>query len=326
MISDSHELREKILLEPVSMGADKLRIITGYSAHTMASWHITEIAKRFDRVVNIDLTVGMCARDMLFRPVHEGFKALTQDSRYKFTCKYITEGSPVHTKIYLWEKDGVPFRAFTGSANYTQPAFFGRHREAMSECDSGEAAEYIDSLAGDSMLCTDDGIKDKIIIAERPPRLIRAKSDNKKISPVSAKKLGAKSVTVSFIVKRTGETATRSGINWGQREGREHNQMYISLPTEIAKSDFFPGKGIHFSVMTDDGQAFILSRGQDSDKGMSTPLNNSLLGRYFRKRLGVPDGAYVRREDFERYGRTDITFYKLDDEQYFMDFSQPEGR
>ncbi len=96
--------------------------------------------------------------------------------------------------------------------------------------------------------------------------------------------------------------------------------------SRLAKSDFFPGKGIHFSVMTDDGQAFILSRGQDNDKGISTPLNNSLLGRYFRKRLGVPDGGYVRREDFERYGRTDITFYKLDDKQYFMDFSQPEGR
>lgn len=168
MISDSHELREKILLEPVSTGADKLRIITGYSAHTMASWHIMEIAKRFDRAVNIELTVGMCARDMLFRPVYEGFKALTQDSRYKFTCKYITEGEPVSTNLYLWEKDGVPFKAFTGSANYTQPAFFGGQRETMSECDPKEAAEYIDSLSDCSMLCTSPEIEIRITLTDKP--------------------------------------------------------------------------------------------------------------------------------------------------------------
>ncbi len=334
MLSNPSELREKILFEPISHGADKLRIITGYSAHTMVSWHITEIAKRFDRAVNIDLTVGMCIRDRLFRPIHEGFKSIMKngygDCKSKLTCKYITEGSPVHTKIYLWEKDEKPFRAFTGSANYTQPAFFGRHRESMCECDSEEAAEYLDSLEEDSTYCTHADIEDKIIITEKPQRLITlgTENDHDRLSSISVQGLGVKEVRLPLIIvrgKRKGEVHVHSGINWGQREGREPNQAYIPVPSDIRNSDFFPDIGIHFSVTTDDGKILILSRGQHKGKGMSTPQNNSLLGEYLRNRLGLANGVFVSKEDFERYGRSDVTFYKLDDEQYFMDFSRPEG-
>lgn len=30
---------------------------------------------------------------------------------------------------------------------------------------------------------------------------------------------------------------------------------------------------------------------------------------------------FGNKADLERYGRTDVTFYKIDDEQFFMDFS-----
>lgn len=48
---------------------------------------------------------------------------------------------------------------------------------------------------------------------------------------------------------------------------------------------------------------------------------NSELGEYFSYRLGLPSGAKVTKEDLERYGRTDVDFYKLDEETYYMDFS-----
>lgn len=330
LLSEPKELREKILFEPVREGADKLRIISGYSAHTMVSWHISELGKRFEAPVSIDLTVGMCIRDKLFKSVHEGFKSLMRNGcenyRADFVCKYIVEGKPVHTKLYLWEKDGRPFKAFTGSANYTQPAFFGSQTEEMTECSPEKATESLDRYESLSMYCTHADIEDRIIITEKPQRLIMPGAEDEKLSPVSLQGIGVKSVNLSLLVKRTGETAPRSGLNWGQREGRDPNQAYISLPSDVAASDFFPEKGIHFSVLTDDGKTIILSRGQQNNKGMSTPMNNSLLGEYFRQRLGLANGAFVTREDLDRYGRTDVTFYKLDDEMYFMDFSRPEGR
>jgi hypothetical protein len=51
------------------------------------------------------------------------------------------------------------------------------------------------------------------------------------------------------------------------------------------------------------------------------PLSNAQIGEYFRNRLGLANGAYVWKKDLEAYGRTDVTFYKLDDEQFYMDFS-----
>jgi hypothetical protein len=46
------------------------------------------------------------------------------------------------------------------------------------------------------------------------------------------------------------------------------------------------------------------------------------LGEYFRHRLGLPSGALVTKEDLIRYGRTDVEFYKIDDETYYMNFEK----
>lgn len=35
----------------------------------------------------------------------------------------------------------------------------------------------------------------------------------------------------------------------------------------------------------------------------------------------IANGAYVHTSDLKAYGRTDVVFYKIDDEQYYMDFS-----
>jgi len=67
----------------------------------------------------------------------------------------------------------------------------------------------------------------------------------------------------------------------------------------------------------------ICTIAQDNDKAIETPQNNSLIGEYFRNRLGLGYGAYVSSLDLQRYGRTDVDFYKIDEETYYMDFSVP---
>ena len=334
MLQNSKEFRQKILIDPVLNGADKLRIVSGYAAHTMVSWHISELWNQHNKkFIDIDLIVGMCCRDKLFRPVHEGFKDIMKngymESKSKFTCKYIVDGSPVHTKLYLWEKKGEPFCAYTGSANYTQPAFFGRHREFMTEYDPSEAAEYINSLESDSMFCNHADIEEKIIITERPQNLIMQHDiENEKLSAVEVQGMGVEKICLSLLASSgpsKGNTPPRSGINWGQRGTRNKDEAYIHIPKKIAVSGFFPERGEHFTVLTDDNISLTLTRGQDNGKGMTTPDSNARLGEYLRNRLGLPDGAFVTRKDLERYGRTDIVFYKIDDEHYFMDFSKPEG-
>ena len=77
---------------------------------------------------------------------------------------------------------------------------------------------------------------------------------------------------------------------------------------------------------TDDGQVIICARRQDHGKALHSTENNSIIGEYFRHRLGVPLGREVTKVDLEKYGRTDVVFCKIDDDNYYMDFSAPTSR
>ncbi|OGP73698.1 MAG: hypothetical protein A2V86_02680 [Deltaproteobacteria bacterium RBG_16_49_23] len=129
-------------------------------------------------------------------------------------------------------------------------------------------------------------------------------------------------VRISFL-DRQGNLPQRSGLNWGQRpeERREPNQAYIKLPSSVYKTDYFPPIAVHFTVLTDDNKVLICTRAQQNGKAIHTPHNNSLIGEYFHHRLGISSGHPVTKGNLLRYGRTDIDFYKIDDETYFMDFS-----
>jgi hypothetical protein len=60
---------------------------------------------------------------------------------------------------------------------------------------------------------------------------------------------------------------------------------------------------------------------QAGNKAIETPENNSDLGKYFRIRTGVKLGEFIKKEDLEDYGRTDVEITRIDDDLYMMDFS-----
>lgn len=125
-----------------------------------------------------------------------------------------------------------------------------------------------------------------------------------------------------YLLDKDGES--QYGLNWGQRVGREPNQAYLQLESAVYNSDFFPIKGTYFLVNTDDKDSFIMNRAQKTDTGtaIQTPENNSILGLYLRRRLGVADGREITKADILNYGRIEITFKKVDDRHYSLDFSK----
>ena len=64
------------------------------------------------------------------------------------------------------------------------------------------------------------------------------------------------SVTLSLL-SRSGETGAKYGLNWGQRNKRNRNEAYISLPAAVARTGFFPLNKQHFTVVTDDHHQLI---------------------------------------------------------------------
>ena len=233
-----------------------------------------------------------------------------------FVCSYIYEPISVSTNLYIWLRDDGPLVAYTGTAMFEQGDFLAETLESLALCDAANAWTQYQSVIGSSIYCNHAEVEEQVRIYQMPAmnagKVVDAGSKNEE-------------VLLSLVTKRTGEPGVRSGLNWGQRKGRNPNQAYIPLPIKVAKSGFFPVEPItappHFTVVTDDKRQLILRIEQQNQKAIATPLSNALLGEYFRNRLGLAFGAYVTSADLERYGRTNVKFVKLDSEHYYMDFS-----
>ena len=309
-------LYQKILLDPPrnNRNLNNLFIVSGYASAAMASRHLVK-----DTSVKVNLLCGMVARDGISLVDHQGFRKLVSTSfPSRFSCFYAIQ-NPIHSKVYVWCDGKTPRIAFCGSGNYSQNALLARQKEAFADCNPAKALAYYQSLAGSSISC----------VASSVLRTVNVYAGGKQQSPIKRVGQTAKfatagfdQVTVSLLVG-SGQVARRSGLNWGQRpeENRNPNQAYIALPAQVYRTDFFPARPARFTILTDDGVTLVCARAQDNSKAIHTTEDNSLLGAYFRGRLGLQSGAFVERAHLDNYGRTDVDFYKIDNESYYMDFS-----
>jgi len=317
------DIAKTVLFEPLSHDVNELYIVSGYATPTMLSWYIKNLYHKTQVPIRIHLLVGMVPFDGISVSVHEGFIQLVRGEQpqeiAKLECSYIYDSPAVHSNVFIWAKDGSPVLAFSGSANFVQSSLVGRHRqEVINECNPQEALEYYQSLIDRSIYVHHAEVEEYVVI--HPTHAV-LDLENTLIEGFDLMAQdGYQTVTLSLIT-RTGEPGKRSGLNWGQRPGRNPNEAYISLPSKIAKSGFFPLEKRHFTAITDDRHQLILRIEQQNDKAITTPARNSDLGEYFRNRLGLANGAYVTRADLDRYGRADVVFLKLDEETYYMDFS-----
>ena len=317
MLTD--RLFREVLLAPAEEGANTLYVVSGYASAGMADRHFDSIGKTLKGgtkpSVEVNLIVGMTAADGISESNHNGFCSLASgDLKGAFRCAYLLESPPTHAKMYAWFRNNKPVAGYVGSANYTQQGFFSAQREAMSRENPDEILAYYRKMAGLSCLCTHPDAQGIVKKDERfapSPESGEAGSEEKGASPVLLSLLTA-----------SGRIHDAGGLNWGQRTGRNPNQAYIPIHQGNCPEGFFPEWMEHFTVQTDDGQFFNCSRSQQGGKAIHSTKNNE-LGEYFRHRLGVPLGRKVTKEDLEKYGRTDVGFYKLDEDDYYMDFSVP---
>ncbi len=320
----SSDLFSKVLLNPARDGARELYIISGYASSAMV-FHHTEKLKEQGLNIDINLIIGMTCRDGLSKTNHCGFQSLVKkDLSDIFTCSYLVNHPPVHSKVYTWIKDGAPMLAFAGSANYSQQAFLGNfQREAVTECNPSTAYNYYKSLIDESIYCTHQDAEAVITLYNDYRAVNSTKYSVEEEIIESDQKKGLEHVTVPLI----NSSGNIYCLNWGFRKNnqkRNKNEAYIQLTPEIYRSNFFPKSKIHFTINTDDNKLLICTRAQkDPENGnaIETPHNNSLLGEYFRYRLGLPSEAYITPTHLRDYGRDSVDFYKIDEENYFMDFS-----
>lgn len=305
----TENLFNEILVKPVQEGANELLVVSGYGNANMAYRHLgDDVIKEND--VRVSLIYGMASKDGVSLADHDGFKRL--EGNGMFQCHYRLALPAVHSKVYVWLDDGRPVKAFVGSANYTQQGFgLARNQgEAMAEASPQSAFDYFELTRQGAMEAGHDDIENHVRF-HSDPQQPNGDSDCRVVSLLGV----------------GGEVQQSAGLNWGHRQqagyNRNLNEAYIQIGAQLGREDFFPARPTRFTIHADDKASFVVVRAQKSAPGdaIETPEDNSLLGAYFRSRIGAESGAFVDRAMLEQYGRTDVEFCKIDDDEFLMNFS-----
>lgn len=339
---------EPILYAPArienNISCNVLKIVTAFTDCERISTHMIKLAEgmknnSFVKGLKVEIILGM-TKSSLSQKKHEDICRLIrflQASKEMpdISCRYICNGSEVHSKMYIWEykdTDGlmIPQYAYCGSLNYTMNAFYKR-REVVSKCDSIEALKYYNSLSPDTIDCFDSNVVDKlknivnntIYEAEEPDNSELEYQRYNSQTPVGELK-------VSLLRADGTDTGYGSGINWGIRPNgtrRDRNQAYIPYNRADKRSGFFPDRLTPcdencpmFKVITKDFGSFHMRMAQQGNKALHSVESNAILGEWIRKRLGEPSGAYITKQMLENYGKTYVIFRKYEDGTYLLDF------
>ena len=301
------DLFQQVLVAPaLELGATRLQIVSGYATASMANRHMGYLSE-LDIPVSIELIVGMIGQEGIDKKQHIDCCKYTREGAHglDFSCRYVIGRNPVHAKAYVWLTDqDVPIMAFSGSANYTHRAFSQTQTENMVNTACPSVQTLYGMVKRNTVGCLDKEEVSKHI---------------KLLEPRQTARTSGEKISLSLLTRR-GDTHAKAGLNWGQRGTRNKNEAYIPIPADIRRRRFFPPLKKAFNVATDDDDSFIFVVAQMEGKALETKQSNALLGEYLRARMGLPSGKYVTREDLEKYGRTDVSFTKLDDGTYLMDF------
>ena len=323
----TEDLETHIFSIPYQKGYRKLRILTGYASSAFLNYIINKYPE-----IELELIIGMASNDGISFWDHSEYIRLTNN--HQISVRYNTTLPGIHTKIYYWEgQHSDSAITFIGSANFSWNGFRDQH-ELMAEVDYPNISEVFN--VGRTISCTDVTSEIDIYhmrVFSHPYNGLSSPSTSPKAFFTRISKKGRLtenrmllSVDLPLLINNDTAIQERGGLNWGQREGREPNQAYLKVPSEIHKSNpnFFPPEREPFNLITDTGQSYLCVMAQGNRKAIETTENNSLLGIHFRKVLGVELGARVDASDVLKYGRTTIRITKLDSETYYMDYSMPK--
>ena len=321
-----------------------LKIITAFTDCDRISTHMIKLAEgiknnRLIKGLSVEILLGM-TKSSLSRKKHEDICRLirflnSSKEMPKISCRYICQGSEVHSKVYIWtysdEHVGdMPYIAFCGSLNYTMNAFYKR-RESVSICNSLEAYWYYKNLLPDTIDCFDPSVSEKLknVINNTAENFVEPDNSEKDYL-VYNKETPVDTLNVSLLRADGSDTGYGSGINWGIRKNgtkRDQNQAYIPYNHRDKKAGFFPDRENPddencpmFKVITKDFGSFHMRMAQQGNKALHSVESNAILGEWIRKRIGAPAGGYVTKQMLELYGKTYVTFRKYEDGTYLLDF------
>lgn len=319
-------LYDRCLLNYVRSGHDRLQIVSGYASPRMLAKLIHERDALIGRVqdrFDINLLIGMTSVDGISATDLDSYRALAKAGTGVHVRVHL-KPLETHSKVYVWSRRGNPAVAYVGSANFSQTGLgvaVTSRTETMASVDPWPAHEFADEQFRLGIPIHD--VRVDVLKSIWTPR-----QPANRTARITHSQLPLSEVTLPLVTSRgagRGLVPTRSGLNWGQRKGRDQNQAYIPVPSGIQTSGFFPRRGQVFTVTTPDGALFQMVRAQENGKAIHSIPSNADIGKYFRSRLGVPLGAAVATEDLLAFGTDGVSFQKFSDSAFKMQFTPSLG-
>lgn len=309
----TENLLKSLIINPYYNGMRRLKVLSGYASPTFVHHVLYSLEN-----IEIELIIGMIKNDPISIWEHKEYLKMYSKTN-RLNVKYYMGEKPIHSKVIYWGEECAndgPI-AFVGSANFTRNGYIN-YQETMAQTNPANALEAFPK--NNLLNFRDPSVEESIKFAFQ----VRNTSiiDTSAVANVVR---NSKPKVDLFLTRSNNPRKIQksAGLNWGQRSGREKNQAYIPVPKQIheANPGFFPESKVEFTLITDDGESFVCVMAQDNNKAIETCHDNSILGKYFRRRLGLPLGDFITIEDLDNYGRNFVTIYKIDGETYFMDFS-----
>lgn len=319
-------LEEIILNRHRYFESDELIILSGYIGPN-------PISRLRNLPFRATVVYGMYGSDGIKRKLHE---VLLHLNREQENLQILYSKVPVHSKCYVWKFSNRIVHALVGSANFSTSGLSTPHREVLAETnvDTFEPLNnYLNTILENSIICEDADYFERRDIGRRLGTIRETEY-----------------CRMTLLDPRTNEVQEYHGLNWGQGHIRGHhtNPNDANIPIRIDNIRLYPelfppkqtapiafnGRGRaqrnndSIEIIWDDGTRMDgLLEGSQPFDGMKYPKQissfpeKSVLGLYIRRRIGVPDGARVTRQDLMRYGRTHIDVSLQSQGVYYFDFS-----
>ncbi|MBL6678843.1 MAG: NgoFVII family restriction endonuclease [Flavobacteriaceae bacterium] len=338
------QLNNEICTRHRRNNADSLLILGGYIG-------LNPVKNISKEGIYVDVVYGASPRANFNEKVHDQYVSITQHT----PTKVYYSNHYYHSKIYCWIKNNTPIDILVGSANFSASGLDNDYQEfltTIANTDFEETFKYMNFCLSNSTLCNQLSAPVNIIA---PQNLV---INSNQVTQLLIKNSKPLDKIISHIPPKVrvfcgtsgGEISSGgSGPNWGHGKGNTNpNDWYQRLGVELIKSipELFPNNGINPNIgkgqafkstrqvadgLFDDGEVMKLSfeqKGPSSESGqgnyykaLTSWPNKSTLGTYLRKRLKVPSGSKVDYSHFLNYGRDCIDIEKIDDGQYYLDFS-----
>lgn len=321
-------LDDLIFTHHKKLNVDELIVLSGYVGPV-------PVMKLSDLPFNSQVVYGMYQSDGIKTGLHHILREVTVNSD---TTKVFYADMPVHSKCYIWRKNGMIESALIGSANFTTAGLSTPYKEILSDVQVESYKplnDYLEGVLNSSKLCTNYSDDECIKLNMNPS------------FEYLNQKLRESVCNMPLYSLRDGKVPEKSGLNWGLANAHvSEGDAYISITTELVGDypSLFPPKqessgivipGSRISrkndpveLIWDDGTVMEgLLEGNLVVNGITYPNKlcsfprKNLLGKYLRKRLGVEVDHLITLDELKRYGRTSIGVSLIGDGVYELDFS-----